>query len=95
MPAGILNAAVAPTLALFCAAVLVWPLGGLLSEYVQLIATDESTPTLFASLKKRPELQETVPAFRIILYFVLVNPVRKNQGSTIQRESRCIVYYTY
>jgi hypothetical protein len=30
---------------------LVWPLGGLLSEYTQLIAADETTPTLVASLK--------------------------------------------
>ena len=30
---------------------LVWPLGGMLSEYTQLVAADESTPTLFASLK--------------------------------------------
>ena len=30
---------------------LVWPLGGLLSEYLQLIATDSNTPTLYASVK--------------------------------------------
>ena len=30
---------------------LIWPLGGLLSEYTQLVAADESTPTLLASLK--------------------------------------------
>ena len=30
---------------------LVWPLGGLLSEYAQLVAADESTPTLVASLR--------------------------------------------
>ena len=30
---------------------LVWPLGGLVSEYTQLIAADETTPTLVASLK--------------------------------------------
>lgn len=30
---------------------LVWPLGGLISEYTQLVAADESTPTLFASLR--------------------------------------------